>query len=450
MKYKRVKAFIGGESFREFTRYALPSIVGMLIVGMQTIIDGLFVGRGVGSLGLAAVNLSMPLISSMLSVTIMVISGGIVITGIAKGEGDEERVRGYTTLTFITLLCTVALMSLAVGVFLRPLCYLLGSDNEVYPYVRQYLGIIGCGFIFYCIPNFTEAFTRLSGRPGWVLVSGVICCVVNVLLDWLFVMRMGWGVKGAATATCIANTTAALVLLRNVRFGRLRGGLRQVWKMYYNGSSEMLTSVSAAITTYIFNLVLMKEIGTTGVAAFTIVCYLNFIVNMSIFGLSQAMYPLMSYSVGARDYHSIKRLLAGALLLGGTIGWSVYAAVLIFKGGIASAFADGDMQLQQLTTEAATYVTLHYLVSFINIVGCSFHTAIERPVDSVVIALCRSIVFVLVPMFVLKSLIGQTGIWLSMPVAELLTLGVSLTLTMRSLHRLRAAFCPVEGRDADA
>ena len=450
MEYNRVRSFLGGVTFREFFKYALPSIVGMLIVGMQTIIDGLFVGRGVGSLGLAAVNLSMPLISSMLSVAIMVISGGVVLTGIAKGQGDERRARGLTTLTLLSLLATVLFMSLLVGLFLKPVCYLLGSNDEVYPFVRQYLGIIGCGFLFYCVPNFTEAFTRLRGRPNMVFVSGVICCVVNVVLDWLFVMRLGWGVGGAAVATCVANTSAALVLLPNVRFGRfnaavrertasskLRDGLREVGRMYYNGSSEMLTSVSAAVTTYIFNLVLMREAGTTGVAAFTIVCYLNFIVNMSIFGLSQAMYPLMSYSLGARDLRSIRHLLAGALLMGGTIGWGVYLAVLLFKHGIAGAFAAGDMELQQITTVAATYVTLHYLVSFINIVVCSFHTAIARPRESVAIAVCRSIVFVLLPMFTLTPLIGQPGIWLSMPIAELLTLGVSLPLVRRSMRRLR-------------
>ena len=431
----RTKALIG-VSFREFARYALPSIIGMLIVGLQTIIDGLFVGRGVGALGLAAVNIAMPLISSMLSVSIMIISGGIVITGIAKGQGDEARAKGYTSLTFVTLLVTIAALSVLVGLFLKPMCYFLGSNDEVYPFVRQYLGIIGCGFIFYCIPNFTEAFTRLNGKPNWVFVSGVICCVVNIVLDYFFVLRFGWGVAGAAIATCIANTTAALVLFRFVRFGKMMGGRKEIRKIFFNGSSEMLTSVSAAVTTYIFNLVLMREIGTKGVAAFTIVCYLNFIVNMSIFGLSQAMYPLMSYSVGAQNHRRVQSLLVNALLLGGGIGIGVYLLVLIFKHGIASAFSNGDLELQTLTTMTTTYVTLHYLVSFVNIVACSFHTAIERPLESVFIALCRSIVFVLIPMFLLTPIIGQKGIWLSMPIAEVMTLMISIPLVLVSMKRL--------------
>lgn len=422
--------------FRQLFRYALPSVVGMLIVGLQTIIDGLFVSKGVGTLGLAAVNLSMPLINVMLSVSIMIVSGGIVIAGIAKGKGDDDRVRGYTTLTLLVLITTIALLSLLVGLNLNKLCYFLGANAEVFPYVQRYLGIIGCGFIFYCIPNFTEAFTRLSGRPNWVFISGTICCVVNVVLDYFFVLRLGWGVSGAAIATCAANTTATLVLAPLVPFGKSKGSWREIGKIFYNGSSEMLTSVSAAITTFVFNLVLMRQIGPTGVAALTIVCYLNFIVNMSIFGLSQALYPLMSFQFGARNHRGIRTLMLASLLFSGCIGIGVYILVAIFKHPIVAAFAGQDTQLLTIATTATTFVSLHYLVSFANIIGSSFHTAVERPIESAVIALCRSIIFALIPLFLLTPIIGDLGIWLSMPIAEVLTLAITILLCRRTLKRL--------------
>lgn len=426
-------------SGRRLWRYALPSIAGMLVVGVQMFVDGIFVARGVGALGLAAVNLSMPLINVMLSVAIMVISGGVVLCGVAQGGGDERLVRGYTTLTFAVLMAVSALMALLVGLNLRRLCYLLGADDAVYPHMRSYLGIIGCAFFFYCVPNITEAFNRLAGRPNWVFLSGVICCGVNVLLDYVFVLRLGWGTAGAAAATCMANSSAAAVLLPNVRFGRLRGSLQTVWRMVYNGSSEMFTSVSAAVTTYIFNLVLMREAGPTGVAALTIVCYLNLMVNMSIYGLSGAMYPLMSRELGARNPRGIGSLLRNALLMGGSIGAGVYVLVLAFKPWIVEAFASDDPELAALTCTAATWVTLHYLVSFVNIVASSFHTAVERPLESVLIAVCRSIVFVLMPLWVLTPQVGMMGVWLSMPIAEVLTLLLSVPLMRRSMRRITSA-----------
>lgn len=426
-----------GGTRRVFFKYAFPSIVGMLIVSLQTMVDGMFLAKGVGALGLAAVNLSMPLISVMLSVAVMIISGGIVISGVAKGRNDEALCRGYTTLTFIALVATAVVMSAAVLLNLRGICYALGADDEIYPYVRTYIGIICGGFIFYCIPNFTEAFTRLRGKPGWVFISGSICFIVNVVLDYFFILKFGWGMAGAAIATCAANTTAAIVLAHNVKMGKMRGGADEIRKIYFNGSSEMFTSVSAAVTTYIFNLVLMKNIGSIGVAALTIVFYINFIVNMSLFGMSQALYPLMSFCLGAKDYRRIKELLFTAMFFSGVVGFGVYFIVLIFKRPIISVFSDGNVRLTELAITATTYVTIHYLVSFINIVAGSFHTAVERPLESVVIALCRSIVFVLIPLWVLPRFIGDNGIWLSMPVAELLTLFVSIPLMCLTMKKLK-------------
>ena len=425
---------------RELLAYALPSIVGMVIVGIQTFVDGIFVAKGVGTLGLAAVNLSMPMISVMLSVTIMIISGGIVVAGVEKGRGNEPLARGYTTLTFAVLAAAGVLMALLVGLNLKRLCYFLGANDAVYPHMRRYLGVIGCGFLFYCIPNFTEAFNRLAGRPNWVFLSGTICCVVNVVLDYFFVLRLDMGTLGAAVATCAANSSAAVVLAPNVRMGRIRGNWATVKRMMFNGSSELFTSVSAAVTTFVFNLVLMRQIGPTGVAALTIVNYLNFFVNISIFGLSQALFPLMSFQLGTRSYNGISTLLRTALMLSGCIGVGTYLLVQLLKGPIVGVFANGDAQLLEVAWTATTLVTIHYLFSFANIIGSSFHTAVERPIESVAIAVCRCIVFVMPPLFLLTPLIGQTGIWLSMPIAEVLTLCVSLPLMARTLRRLKVRF----------
>lgn len=423
---------------RQLFNYAVPSIIGMLIVGVQSFIDGLFVSRGVGAIGLAAINLSMPMISAMLSVVIMIISGGIVITGIAKGRGNEQQVRGYTSLTFIILLVTVLLMSGFVLLNLKTLCYWLGGNDEVYPHLRMYLGIIGGGFFFYCIPNFTEAFTRLRGKPNWVFISGSICCIVNIVLDYFFVLRLGWGVKGAAIATAAANSTAAIVLTPNIKFGHIEGGWKEIGKIFYNGCSEMFTSVASAVTLFVINVVIMQNIGTKGVAALTIVCYLNFAVNMSIFGLSQALYPLMSFNLGAKNFHNIKELLKYSLLFGAAIGYGVYLIVLIFKPYIINMFANGDVELAGLTNTAATIITVHYLFSFFNIIASSFHTAIERPVESAVIAIGRSILFALLPLAVLLPLIGNNAIWLSLPIAEILTLFVSIPLVIKSMKKLKS------------
>lgn len=421
----------------QFFKFAIPSILGMLIVSVQIMVDGIFLSKGVGPLGLAAVNLSMPLINFILSVCLMIISGGVVLTGIAKGEDKENYARGYTTLTLVLIIVTLTAISLCFLIDFNAVCRLLGANDELLPYIKPYLRTILTASIFFCIPNFTEAFTRLNGRPNFVFLSGCICLSVNVLLDYLFIFKYGWGMRGAAIATCIANSTAAITLFPFVPMGKIKGKWKEIKNIYFNGSSEMLTSVSASISMYAFNIVLMKYIGAMGVAALTIVFYINMIVNMSLFGLSQALYPLVSYNLGAKNLCNIKKLLNVAMGFGASIGIGIYLIVLFTKGHIIRIFTGDNEELFQLAFIATTYVTIHYLFSFFNIVAGTFHTAIERPVESAVIALCRSVIFTIPLLLFLPTLIGDIGIWLSMPVAEILCLCVSFVFMQKSMHRLK-------------
>ena len=428
---------------KTFIQYAAPTIIGMMIVALQSIIDGMFVSKGVGPQGLAAINLVIPLVSVFFSIAIMITSGGVVISGVAKGEGNENKVKGYTSLTLLILAITSISLTLISLPNLRTICYALGSDDTLYPYVRDYLSILVYGLFFFVSPSFTEAFVRLREKPGWVFVSGLISCTLNVLLDWLFVLELKWGMQGAALATVIANFVAALALLKEVKFGHLQGGKREVLRIFFNGSSEMITSVATAVTTFIFNLIVMQHIGYLGVAALTIVYYFNMIVNYSTFGMSQAMYPLVSYCVGAKDFIGVKRLLFIALKYSFGVGLSVYLLILFFKNPIIGVFVNGNEELASLTRYAASYLTIAYLFSFINIIGSGFHTAIERPIESALIAILKSFVFVIGLLLILPPALQSLGwdynlgIWLSVPIGEVLCMLITFPLLRKSLRRLR-------------
>ncbi len=419
-----------------FFRFAAPSILGMLIVSMQIMIDGFFVSLKVGTVGLAAVNISMPIISIIISIALMIISGGIVITGIAKGSKNETRAAGLTSLTLLIYTIVLALFSLLITLNLDSVCTLLKAQGELRPYVREYLGIMAGGAVFFCIPNLTEAFARLAGRPNKVLLSGIICLSANVLLDYILVYRLDWGMKGAAFATISANITAGIILWPAIKFGKIVGSMREVRNIFFNGSSEMLTAVSAALATYLFNVILLREIGTTGVAALTIVFYINIIVNMSLFGLAQSLQPLIAYSLGAKRIDKVRELLNIALVSGAAIGFSIYLVVLIFKQAIVGAFSSNNAELLALASIAAGYVCVHYLFSFVGVIACAFHTAIEKPIESAIIAISRSILFVALFLYTLPLYLGHIGIWLSIPLAEFSTLILSIILTRRSLRKL--------------
>jgi len=423
-----------------FFKFAIPSIFGMLIVSLEIMIDGMFLGRNVGPLGLAAVNLSMPLINFLMSVGLMICVGGGVITSIYFGKKKLNRARELTSITLMLLIGVLEFLSLIVLINLDFFINFLGANEEVYPYVRAYMIPMMIGAFFYTSPIFTETFVKIEEKPNLVFVSGSVCLTFNALLDYLFIQKFQWGMVGGATATLLACMFGFLALLPNLHFKlpqkSLRIYLKDIKNIFFNGSSEMLSVVSSTFAMYLFNLTLMKKIGVLGVSALTIVFYINQMLNISLYGLSQALQPLVAYNLGARHLDKIKKVLRVSLITGGTLGAIAYIGSHIWGGFIIGIFSKGNQELMSLAKTALFYISFAYLISFLNIISTSFLTSIEKPIESVVVSLGRSIVFIAIPLFILPDLIGAKGIWLSIPIAELMCLVVSYYLMKKAIAQI--------------
>lgn len=423
-----------------FFKFAIPSIFGMLIVSLEIMIDGMFLGRNVGPLGLAAVNLSMPLINFLMSVGLMICVGGGVITSIYFGKKKLNRARELTSITLMLLIGVLEFLSLIVLINLDFFINFLGANEEVYPYVRAYMIPMMIGAFFYTSPIFTETFVKIEEKPNLVFVSGSVCLTFNALLDYLFIQKFQWGMTGGAVATLLACMLGFLALLPNLHFKlpqkSLRIYIKDIKNIFFNGSSEMLSVVSSTFAMYLFNLTLMKKIGVLGVSALTIVFYINQMLNISLYGLSQALQPLVAYNLGARHLDKIKKVLRVSLITGGTLGAVAYIGSHIWGGFIIGIFSKGNQELMSLAKTALFYISFAYLISFLNIISTSFLTSIEKPIESVVVSLGRSIVFIAIPLFILPDLIGAKGIWLSIPIAELMCLVVSYFLMKKAIAQI--------------
>lgn len=423
-----------------FFKFAIPSIFGMLIVSLEIMIDGMFLGRNVGPLGLAAVNLSMPLINFLMSVGLMICVGGGVITSIYFGKKKLNKARELTSITLMLLVGVLEFLSLIVLFNLDFFINFLGANEEIYPYVRAYMIPMMIGAFFYTSPIFTETFVKIEEKPNLVFVSGSVCLTFNVLLDYLFIQKFQWGMTGGAVATLLACMFGFLALLPNLHFKlpqkSLRIYLKDIKNIFFNGSSEMLSVVSSTFAMYLFNLTLMKKIGVLGVSALTIVFYINQMLNISLYGLSQALQPLVAYNLGARHLDKIKKVLRVSLITGGTLGAVAYVGSHIWGGFIIGIFSKGNQELISLAKTALFYISFAYLISFLNIISTSFLTSIEKPIESVVVSLGRSIVFIAIPLFILPDLIGAKGIWLSIPIAELMCLVVSYYLMKKAISEI--------------
>lgn len=433
-----------------FFKLAIPSVLGMLIVSMQMMIDGFFIANTVGANGLAAINLSMPVVNLYMSIAMMICAGGAVYTSIELGKNNNKRAHEVFSFTFLSYLSILGFLSILGVIFIDQIIYLLGTNKELIPLVKPYLMTLLALNILFNFPIFSEMFVKIGGLPNFVFISALICISGNILGDYILIVKLNLGVFGAALATALANGTAGLILATRFFNSRCeltltipKGDKYLLGKILYNGSSEMLTIISSAITTYIFNLLLMKYIGPLGVSALTIVFYVNNILNISLYGLDQALQPLVSFNLGAKRFDKIKEVVKITLISGATLGVICFIIMKIKSDFIIKLFSKGNLELELLTFEVLSIVTFQYLVSFINVTAIGFLTALENPFESMVVSFFRSLVFTVSYLFILPNFLGNSGLWLSMPIGELSCIFISIPLMYYSFKKSKKKFSPV-------
>ena len=428
-----------------FFRFAVPSIIGMLIVSMQMMIDGFFIANTVGANGLAAINLSIPVVNLSMSMAMMICAGGGVYCSIALGNGLKKKadeIFSFTFAVYLTMLCTFAFFGV---VFIDWIIVALGATPSLAVMVKPYLVTMLVLNILYNFPIFTETFIKIAGKPNFVFVSCLTCITGNVIGDYIFIVKLGMGVFGAALATCLADGIAGLLLMRqyiksrsSLSLVKPKGDRQLLGKILYNGSSEMLTVVSSAVATFIFNLILMKRIGEIGVSALTIVFYVNAVVGICLYGLSQALQPIISYNLGARRIDKIKEVMRTSFVTGAAIGVFFFIAMKLKSSFIIEMFSKGNTELEVLTKEVLNIVVFQYLFSFVNIIASSFLTSIEKPLESAMVAFARSLVFTAGFLLTLPLILGNTGLWLALPVGEFCCMGVSIPLMTKAYKKIKS------------
>ena len=436
--------FENGSVKKLFFSFAIPSIVGMLIVSTQMMIDGFFVANFVGAQGLAAINLSMPVANLSMSIAMMITLGGAVYCSIALGNGLKRKADEIFSFTFTIYLIALGSFALIGALFIDEIINILGATPSLALLVKPYLLTMLLLNIFYNFPIFTETFIKIANKPNLVFISCLTCISGNVIFDYIFIAKLGLGIFGAALATCLADGIAGLLLMRqyiksrsSLSLVKPKGDKNLLGKILYNGSSEMLTIISSAITTFIFNLILMKRIGEIGVSALTIVFYVSSIVNICLYGLSQALQPIVSYNLGAKRIDKIKEVLNVALITGAIIGIIFFVGMKLKSSFIIEAFSKGNKDLENLTKEVLNIVVFQYLFSFINITASSFLTSVEKPLESGVVAFGRSLVFTAGFLLLLPIILGNTGLWLALPIGEICCWGISIPLMIRAYRKIK-------------
>ena len=427
-------------TYKKIFRFALPSIVMMVFTSIYGVVDRVFVSNCVGSDAFAAVNLIMPIIMILGSVGFMIGTGGSTIVSKTLGEGKKEKANEYFSM--LVYLCVVSgvILSVIGIIFTGPIAVLLGAKGSIAKDCVTYGRTVFFMLTGLFLQNAFQSFLVVAEKPKLGLFVTVLAGFTNMFLDFLFVYVLRFGVFGAALATGISQFVGSVIPIiyfasgkNNVlKLTKCRFNKDIIIKTCINGSSEMVTNMSMSLVNILYNMQLMKYIGTNGVVAYGIIMYVGFIFVGTYMGYAVGSAPVISYHYGAGNKDELKNLFKRSLTI--IIVSSVVMTFIaeIIAGYLAGIFVSYDNNLLELTTEAIRIYAVSYLISGVNIFASSFFTALNNGVVSAVISFMRMFVFQIVMILLLPVVLGISGIWTAVIAAEVLSVVISVMFLVKN------------------
>lgn len=415
-------------------RYTLPTVAMMVFFSLYTVIDGMFISRFVGVDALSAVNIVYPIIYLLLGVGVMFATGGSAIVARLMGEGkDKEAKEGFTIITITSLVVggTISLVSIT---FIKPIIYTLGANEQLYNYCHQYLFSMLIFTPFIILKIYADYFLVTAGVPKLGLISSIGGGIINIVLDYVFIVNLDMGVAGAGFATGIGYMVPSLVGIihffkksSTVHFTKAKFNLNVIKESCINGSSEMVTQLSTSVTTFLYNIVIMKFLGAGGVASITIILYIQFLINGVYLGFTSGTAPRISYNYGSKNEEEIKKLVKYSFLIVSVFGLATFTLSRVFSEVLITIFVEKSNSLYNITLDGLMIFSYGFLFAGLNIFITGMFTAFSNGKISAMLSLCRTFILFIIGIIILPKIFGLKGVWLVVPISELLALIISMT-----------------------
>ena len=427
-------------TIKSLLKFTAPTIIMLVFMSLYQMVDGVFVSNVVGENALSALNIVYPIPSIIIAISIMLATGGSAIVAKNMGEGKLKEAKQNFSMIIYTGLSIGVVCSIIGMIFIKPIIWGLGATDILYQYCYDYLLIL----ILFCpvaiLQMLFQIFLVTAGKPHLGLALTVIGGLSNILLDYLFIVQMQIGVRGAAIGTIIGYAIPAIVgfiyFIVN-RKGTLylvkpRFRLQILVQTCLNGSSEMVTNLAVAITTLLFNKIMLKYMGENGVAAITIVLYAQFLLTSIFMGFSSGVAPIFSYNYGNGNHKQTKKLFKMSMTLIIIFSVLMFVMAILLAKPVISVFTSRDSAIFDITYHGFLLFAISYLYTGVNIFASSMFTAFSNGKVSAIISFLRTFVFLIASLILFPFIIGSDGIWLSVPLAEILSLGVSLFYIIRN------------------
>ena len=430
-------------------QYAIPAIIAMTASSLYNMIDSIFIGHGVGTMAISGLAITFPFMNLAAAFGSLVGVGAATLVSVKLGQRDydtAQRVLGNV----VVLNVIIGILFTAIGLlFLDPILYFFGASEATIPYARDYMQVILIGNIVTHLYLGLNSVLRSAGYPRKAMYATVATVVINTILAPIFIFVFDWGIKGAAWATVIAQVVALLWLIRlfcdkrellHFRKGIFRLKRQIVVNSLAIGLSPFLMNLASCCIVIVINLGLKKYGGDLAIGAFGIVNRLVFLVVMIVMGINQGMQPIAGYNYGARLYPRVTKVLK-VTIFGATIVTTTGFLVAMFVPELAVALFTSDQELIDLSVKGLRITTIFFPIVGFQMVTSNFFQSIGMASKAIFLSLTRQMLFLLPCLLVLPNFWGAWGVWVSMPVSDLvasIVAAVMLFMQFKKFKRMEA------------
>lgn len=425
----------------------LPTVIMMIFFAAYSIVDGMFVSRFVGANALSAVNIVYPLISLLIGISVMFSTGGNAIVSKLMGENKIQKAKENFSLIVLVTFIVGLIIGIISLMFIKPIILFLGSTENVYEYCKDYLIIFLVFAPVMMMKLLFDYYYVTVGKSGFGLFISVLGGIINIILDYVLIVIFNMGVTGAGVATIIGYAIPAIigfVFFSNkkysLHFTKPVMDLKVLRDSCINGSSEMVTQLATAVTTYLYNIAMLKYLGESGVAAITVILYIQFLLSAAYIGFTSGVSPRIGYNYGARNKDELKKIIKYSFIIIITFSIISFIIAFIVKTPLTALFCGKGTEVYNITIHGFDLFSLSFLLCGINIFTCGMFTAFSNGKVSGLLSLFRTFIFFIIGIAVLPYFLDVDGVWLAAVFAECLSLILSIIALFRYSNEYEYGF----------
>ncbi|MDD5986045.1 MAG: MATE family efflux transporter [Turicibacter sp.] len=418
-----------------FIKFSIPAILSLTIAGVQTMVDGIFLGNFVGTNAMASVNIAAPFMQLMIGMNLIIGIGGASYIGRSLGEGQVKRAQDIFKSACLFMI-GLSIVILVLGfTFSHQLASFLGANDVLLADSSTYIKILALFAPFIGLSFILGVFVRCIGKPNVYLISSVASLFANIILNYVLIKQLKLGIVGAPIATGLSFTTSFLIAaipfvkksaVLNFFTGKFNWKL--TGQLLYNGSSEGVSSLATAISTFVFNMAFMRIAGEVGVSAFTAIGYISLFASLIVCGVSAGIGPVISYNYGAQLHDRVKQMMNISCKMAIIMGSALVVLIFLFGKYLIMMFVSDNEAVLDLALHGSKIYAFTFFFNGLNILFSGYFTSIGDALSSIIVAVCRGMIFILLGISILPQFIGISGVWMTVPVAEVLTLLVVIFL----------------------